>query len=154
MAITGSFSTGLLTLNGDENGNTISAGRDGAGSSFVNRSSVFGHVKAWYLGRLYLNLQRIEEQAAFAGHGFVPPRIPVWRGNGARFDLAARLATLAAVCILPARRLLIALHASRRRQAGLVIARYRHLSNEIECHVAAGPILTRRRQDPALMARP
>jgi hypothetical protein len=28
---------------------------------------IFGQVKAWYLRRLCLRLQRIEEQAAFAG---------------------------------------------------------------------------------------
>jgi hypothetical protein len=105
---------------------------------------IFEHVKAWYLRRLYLRLQRIEEQAAFAGHGIaISPRIPVWRGDGVRLDLATHLSTLSANCILPARRLLAALHASRRLQAGLLLARYRHLGNEIESHVAAGPILAR-----------
>ena len=103
-----------------------------------------GNMKAWYLRRLYLRLQRIEEQAAFAGHGTaIAPRIPVGRGDGVRLDLATRLSTLSAICVLPARRLLAALHASRRQQAGLLLARYRHLSDEIESHMAAGPILAR-----------
>src|SRR6267378_2038349 len=101
-----------------------------------------GHMKTWYLRRLHLRLQRIDEQAAFAGHGIaMSPRIPAWRDDGVRFDLATRLSTLSAICTLPARRLLAALHDSRRLQAVLVLARHRHLSNQVGSDVTAGPIL-------------